>query len=135
MEPAELDRLRAALRDLQSAGLVVLFGSCAKGSPRADSELDVAVLPSGPLSAADEADLEDALARASGRAVDLLRLDRTDDVVLRREVARGVLLREERPGSFARFRADAALEWLDLEPVYLDAQARYLRRVAGGGAG
>lgn len=135
VDPDELDRLRAALPDLQRVGLVVLFGSCAKGSPRADSDLDVAILPSGPLSAADEADLEDALGRAGGRTVDLTRLDRTDDVVLRREIARGLLLHEGQPGVFARFRADAMLEWLDLEPVYLDAQARYLKRVAGGGAG
>ena len=99
---------------------------------RPDSDLDVAVLPLGAWSAVDEAALVDALERATGRDVDLVRLDRVDDVVLRREVARGLPLREHTPLAFARFAAEAALEWLDFEPVYLEAQARYLRRVARG---
>ncbi len=110
--------------------LVVLFGSMASGVARPDSDMDVAILPSGPFSAADEARLVDELERVSGRDVDLVRLDRVDDVVLRREIARGVPVREQTPGGFARFAADAALEWLDLEPVYNDAQARFLRRIA-----
>lgn len=112
--------------------LAVLFGSVARGEARPDSDLDVAILPTGRFSAVDEARLVEALSLASGREVDLVRLDRVEDVVLRREIARGMPLREAERGDFARFAADAMLAWLDLEPIYLDAQARYLAHVAAG---
>jgi len=124
------DALRTLLRDRRDLGTVVLFGSCARGAEGARSDIDIAVLPPGDLSAAAEADVEDAVARLTGREVDLVRLDRTEDLVLRREIARGIPLREHSPGAFARFAADAALAWLDLEPTYRDAEARFLRRVA-----
>lgn len=133
MDPADrdgLEFLRALLAQRTDLALVVLFGSTARGCARPDSDLDVAVVPLGAWSAVDEAAFVDALERATGRDVDLLRLGRVDDVVLRREVARGVPLREHTPFAFARFAAEAALEWLDFEPVYLGAQARYLRAVA-----
>ena len=124
------DELRALLRDRRELALVVLFGSCAQGTQGEGSDVDVAVLPVGELSSADEAQLEGSIARLAGREVDFVRLDRTEDIVLRREIARGTPLREGEPGAFARFAADAVLEWLDFEPTYRDAQARYLRKVA-----
>lgn len=133
--PPALDLLRAPLRDRDALALVVLFGSVAAGTARPDSDLDVAVLPAGDWSASDEAELIGALEDASGREIDLVRLDHVDDLVLRREIARGVALREARPGLFARFRAEATLAWLDLEPTYLRAQASYLRRIARGARG
>jgi hypothetical protein len=92
----------------------------------------VAIVPVRAFSATDEADLIEALHRETGREVDLVRLDRVDDVVLRREVARGLPLREAAAGAFARFAAEAVLAWLDLEPIYLAAQARFLQVVAKG---
>ena len=126
------DDLQALLRDRHELALVVLFGSCSQGTEREGSDVDVAVLPAGELSSADEAQLEGAIARLAGREVDLVRLDRTEDIVLRREIARGTPLREGEPGAFARFAADAVLAWLDFAPMYLAAQARYLRKVAQG---
>jgi len=128
----DIDALRSVFAGRDDLGLVVLFGSVGRGGARPDSDLDVAIVPSRPFSAMDEARLIDAVARISGREVDLVRLDRTEDVVLRREIARGTPLHEAAPGTFARFAADAMLAWLDLEPTYLDAQARYLARVAAG---
>ena len=124
------DELRQLLRDRHDLALVVLFGSCAQGKEREGSDIDVAVLPAGELSSVDEAQLEGAIARLTGRDVDLVRLDRTDDVILRREIARGVPLRQGARGAFARFTADAVLEWLEFEPTYRAAQQLYLRRVA-----
>jgi uncharacterized protein len=109
VDPRVLDELRALLRDRTELGLVVLFGSCARGTEREASDLDVAILPTRDLSSVEEAELEAALERATHREIDLVRLDRTDDIVLRREIARGMPLREGRPGMYARFAASAAL--------------------------
>ena len=70
--------------------------------------------------------------QATGRELDLVRLDRTEDIILRREIAHGVLVGESVPGAFARFRGEALVEWLDFEPVYRRATELYLRRVAEG---
>jgi predicted nucleotidyltransferase len=128
-----LDTLRKLLAARDEVALAVVFGSVAKGSARPSSDLDLALLPTGAFSLEDEARLVPDLERATGREVDLVRLDRTEDIVLRREIGlHGVAVREARPGNFARFRAEAQLDWLDLEPTYLDAEARFLRRVAAG---
>jgi len=128
-----LDTLRGLLGARDEVALAVVFGSVAKGTARPSSDLDLAVLPTAALSLEGEAQLVQAVERATGREVDLVRLDRIEDIVLRREIGlHGVAVREARPGNFARFRAEAQLAWLDLEPTYLDAEARFLRRVASG---
>jgi predicted nucleotidyltransferase len=72
--------LHAALVDAcRAAGaprLAFVFGSVARGTARADSDLDVAIDLGRPLTADDKLRLIDALAAASGRAVDLVDLRR-----------------------------------------------------------
>lgn len=72
--------LHAALVDAcHAAGtprLAFVFGSVARGTARADSDIDVAIDLGRPLAAADKLRLIDALAAASGRPVDLVDLRR-----------------------------------------------------------
>jgi predicted nucleotidyltransferase len=124
--------LRQALEGDETVALAVLFGSFAKGRAHAASDVDVAIVPARDLSLEGEAALVARLERATGRTVDLVRLDRTEDLVLRREVALGALLWETNAGAFARFRAEAVVAWLDFEPVYTRATKLYLQRVAEG---
>jgi predicted nucleotidyltransferase len=126
------ETLRTALEGDETIAFAVLFGSFAKGNAHASSDVDVAVMPSRELTLEDEAALASHLERATGRTVDLVRLDRTEDFVLRREVALGLPVWELRRGAFARFRAEAVVAWLDFEPVYTQATQLYLRRVAEG---
>jgi len=126
------EAVRSCLAEHGALRFAVLFGSCAKGTARPESDVDLAIVPSGAFTLADEGDLALAIARATGRELDLVRLDRTEDLVLRREIARGVLVREGVPGAFARFRAEALIAWLDFEPVYTRATELYLKRVAEG---
>lgn len=133
MDGLLLDAVRGVLATREDVALAVVFGSFAKGTAREASDLDLAVLPTASLSLENEAQLVDAVERATNREVDLVRLDRTEDIVLRREIGLyGVAVREARPGNFARFRADAQLAWLDFAPTYLEAEARFLRRIAAG---
>jgi predicted nucleotidyltransferase len=126
------DDLHRVFEGRSNLAFVALFGSCARGCERPDSDVDLALLPTGAFSLADEADLEAAVEQATGREVDLVRLDRTDDIILRREIAKGEAVFEAKAGLFGRFRAEAAVEWLDFEPVYTKARDLYLRRVAEG---
>ena len=120
-----LEALRGCLAGRTDLRFVVLFGSFAKGKANAGSDVDLAIVPVGPFSLNDEGDLAEVVARATVRELDLVRLDRTEDIVLRREVAHGELVWESERGAFAAFRARAQVEWLDFEPVYTRATALY----------
>ena len=95
--------------------LAVLFGSTARGQSGPDSDLDVGVL----FEAGQEstAGLEVALARATGRRLDLVGLD-TAPPLLRFEIARdGQLLLERTPHAWVDFRARAMTDWWDWAPT------------------
>ena len=95
--------------------LAVLFGSAARGQSGPGSDLDVGVLlEPGQESAAA---LEVALARATGRRLDLVRLDAAPPL-LRFEIARdGRVLLERAPHAWADFRARAMTDWWDWAPT------------------
>ena len=69
--------------------LALLFGSAARGELRPDSDLDVAVLGQGPLDLAQKRELIAGLARASGRAVDVVDLATVGEPLLGRILAGG----------------------------------------------
>lgn len=54
--------------------LAIVFGSCAAGSAKADSDLDLAVGAGAPLTLAQKIAMIDALAGATGRPIDLVDL-------------------------------------------------------------
>lgn len=91
--PARLlvDRIAAALQAYGKVGLAFLFGSMARGEAREDSDLDIAVAGTDPLSAADRLELMDRLAVLAGRPVDLVDLRTAPPPLLRHALTTGVL--------------------------------------------
>lgn len=134
-DPALVARLHAALRGDLSVRLAVLFGSAAAGASRADSDLDVAIQPAPVgLNAAGEAALRARLTRATGGDVDLVRLDESVSTLLRWQIATtGVALFEAQPGAFARFRAEAAAEYIDFAPALAHHGEIFRRRLVATG--
>ena len=127
--------LKRALEATPEVRLAVLFGSAARRHEGARSDLDVGVL----FDKGHDANpaLEVALSRASGRRVDLVRLDEAPPL-LRFEIARdGRPLVERAPHAWADFRARAMIDWWDWAPtarmVYA-AAVRRLRERTGLGA-
>lgn len=76
------DRLTAVLTAQPDIVFATLFGSVAKGTARADSDLDVGVLANAPLTAQRKQQLIVDFAVASGRPVDLVDLRDAGPVVL-----------------------------------------------------
>jgi hypothetical protein len=114
--------------------LAILHGSAAAGTSRPGSDLDVAILP-GPsgLDAAAESALVAGLAFAGGADVDLVRLDAPLSTLLKWHIAiGGVPLFEAQPGAFARFRAEAASEYIDFAPALAYHGEIFRRRLAAG---
>jgi predicted nucleotidyltransferase len=69
-----LSQVRNVLESQPGIRQAVVFGSVASGRARADSDLDIAVDAGRPLDASAKARLIEALAAATGRAVDLIDL-------------------------------------------------------------
>lgn len=114
--------------------LVVLFGSYARGTAGAGSDVDIAIAPDGDMSLSDELSLEEKLTSVLGIEVDLARLD-VDDVTFRYRVARDGVVVFSRPAWEApRFFARAAIEHDEMAPLIADACERFARKHAGGAA-
>jgi predicted nucleotidyltransferase len=110
-----------------------MFGSCARGTTRAGSDVDLGVagLPVSRLAA-----LESALARAAGRPVDLVDLT-TAPPLLRFEIARdGRVIVERVAHAWSDFRARAMVDWWDWAPtarIFHRAAASRLRAAVSDG--
>jgi predicted nucleotidyltransferase len=114
--------------------LAVVFGSRARGTVHAGSDLDVGIIPSDPeLPLAAELDLQRRLEAACSTPVDLVRLDRASTLV-RWAVARDAqLVLADPPSEFPRFQASAALEHADLMTTLGPAAERFRQRLAERG--
>jgi predicted nucleotidyltransferase len=67
-------QLKGVFAQFPAIVLVVLFGSVAKGSQRADSDLDIAVAAKQVLAVNEKIALVGALAESTGRTIDLIDL-------------------------------------------------------------
>jgi predicted nucleotidyltransferase len=124
------------LASVPSVELAVLFGSTARGTARAGSDLDIGV--SGGLDVAALPALQVALERATGQEVSITLLD-TAPPLLRFQIARdGIVLVERPPHAWARFRAQAMIDWWDWAPtaeMMHRTMSRRLREEAQRGPG
>jgi predicted nucleotidyltransferase len=134
-DPELVARLQTVLAEDRHMRLAVLFGSAATGASRADSDLDIAILPaSSGMDAAGEAALRARLTRAGRADIDLVRLDESASTLLKWQIATtGLPLFEAQAGAFARFRADAAAEYIDFAPALAHHGEIFRRRLIAEG--
>lgn len=90
----ELADVLAAHPDVQ---LGFLFGSVAQGTPRPDSDLDVAVMGTVPLEAGPKKKLMETLAQRIGRPVDLVDLQTARGVIVRKVLQTGTRIYDDDP--------------------------------------
>jgi predicted nucleotidyltransferase len=121
-----------ALRELFAAepGNIIaayLFGSVARGTARARSDVDVGVLyavaPPHTLEGLP-LDLEGRIERLLGRPAQVIVLNTAPVNLVHRVLRDGVLLLDRDPGARIRFEVRARNEYFDLQPIL----ARYRRR-------
>jgi predicted nucleotidyltransferase len=109
--------------------LALLFGSFARGDQRPDSDIDVAV--SGV--ATDPLEVAAALARSTGRDVDVIRLQDASIPLLESIVDDSVVVHEGRPGAAASWRARVLAD-LELDrPWYARQRDAWLKHVQAKG--
>jgi uncharacterized protein len=130
-----LEVIRRELARGPALRLAVVFGSTARGSARANSDVDLAILPADPsLSLREELELQVRLERALERSVDLVRLDGATPALRWRVARDGIVVQATPPYEAPRFLASAASEHDELAPLFEDATRRYSARVRRRGA-
>ena len=85
-------RLRQSLTEHGGVRLAILFGSRATGRATPDSDLDLAVQTSAPLTAAGKIALIEKLAQATGLPIDLIDLKHAGEPLLGQILKHGVRL-------------------------------------------
>jgi predicted nucleotidyltransferase len=87
---SDLDRkIESVISRHPSVTLVILFESIAKDQARNDSDLDIAIATSTPLTAQTHIAIIEDLVQAFGRPVDLVDLDRTHNTLLQQILVKG----------------------------------------------
>jgi predicted nucleotidyltransferase len=121
-----------ALRELFAAepGNIIaayLFGSVARGTAGARSDVDVAILYAAAPPHTLEGlplDLEGRIERVLGRPAQVIVLNTAPVNLVHHVLRDGVLLLDREPGARIRFEVKARNEYFDLQPIL----ARYRRR-------
>jgi len=87
---ASLPDIRHALQQLPHLQLAIVFGSCAKGTQKPDSDLDIAVAFNQVMSVQQHIDTIAALALATGRPIDLIDLRTVGEPLLGQIMQHGI---------------------------------------------
>jgi predicted nucleotidyltransferase len=119
--------INEAFEDFPEVEAVFLFGSVAEGRAGAESDLDLAIVPSGAGLRERRLDLLSALVRAGLDDVDLVFLD-TADVVLRYEAVRpNFLIYARESFDHGEYYSRTLREYWDFLP-YLELQRESMKR-------
>jgi predicted nucleotidyltransferase len=112
-----LDSLRDVLLRQPDIALACVFGSFARGRQTATSDIDVAVAAQEPLDARRRLALHDAIASATGRAVDLVDLHCAGPLVLTQALTKGKRIVKRDTGVLARLIVKMWYMNADLMPL------------------
>jgi len=114
--PGTDEQLRLVLARFPSLVLALVFGSYAKGSQRADSDLDIAVQARQALTVTEKMALISALAEQTGRPIDLIDLKAVSEPLLGQIVRHGRRLLGE-DGAYAHLISRHLFEQADFMPL------------------
>ena len=128
MPAATIEEVLREFFAAEPAGIIAayLFGSVARGTAHAGSDIDVAVLYAEAPPATIEGlplDLEGRISQLVGRPAQVIVLNTAPAGLVHRVLRDGVLLLDRAPGARIRFEVRARNEYFDLQPIL----ARYRR--------
>jgi len=126
---AAIEVIRECLLGRRDLRLALVFGSRARNTATATSDVDVAV----GTPHVDLLDLAAQLSRATGLDVDVVDLEHAGVPLLARIVREGVLVHELRPGTAATWRARALADLETDTPWFARMREAWLAHVAARG--
>lgn len=112
-----IDALRATLESVPGLRYALLFGSHARGTAHAGSDVDVAIEVDHSLTPLELGDLIGRLEVACGAPVDLVLLDEAPPALAYRVVAEGAPILVVDPSALRHRRHRAVLAYLDFRPL------------------
>lgn len=121
--------LKAVFLGRSDVRLAILFGSCARGTQRVDSDVDIAVLARDANLLALAAELSEAI----GREVHLVNLEQAEIPLLDELIAEGITLHEAVPGAAATWRSHTLGDLEIDRPWFMRMQTAFLKRLAEKG--
>ncbi len=115
--PLRVERVRAYF-DAKPVWAVLLYGSAARGTMNAWSDVDIAILAENPLGYEELGDYGAALEAIFERPVDVVDLRHASTVLKGHimEDAKSIVVHNAE--AWSAFKARAILEWLDYKPLY-----------------
>ena len=131
-DPGILDSVRDVLLKQPDIELACVFGSVAEGRHTAASDVDVAVAACGPLAPRRRLALNDEIASATGRAVDLVDLHRAGPLLLTRALTGGARVVKRDSGVLARLVVKMWYLNADLMPLVRMVQDTRRKRFLHG---
>jgi predicted nucleotidyltransferase len=129
-----MDAVRQVLAEDSRVEYALVFGSSARGTAHAGSDLDVAVGLGSParLGALELGDLIARLEHAAGRSVDLVVLDEAPAGLAYRVFRDGRVIVEKSHRALVERKTRAILEYLDFRPIEVLAARGVLTAAAHG---
>ena len=112
-----IDALRHTLEQEPDLRYALLFGSQARGTAHAGSDVDVAIESARPLTHLELGDLIGRLESACGAQVDLVLLNEAPPALAYRIVDEGILIVVKDADALRQRRHRAILDYLDFRPM------------------
>ncbi len=113
---SEIDHSRKALDGFDEIRLAIVFGSVGQGQATHSSDLDLAVLCERPTSSDLRSTLISALARATGRPIDLVDLERAGEPLLGEILKKGTRILSRDDSAYAELLRKHLVETADFLP-------------------
>jgi uncharacterized protein len=113
-----LDPLRSVLLKHPDIKLCIVFGSEAAGKASANSDLDIAVAASHPLSEDIYLELLEAFSSATHREIDLVDLTNATGEILKQALSKGVLIQNSDKSLYARIISRMLFNQADMMPYH-----------------
>lgn len=123
-----MDQLTVTLQRFPDLRAAWLFGSRASGRARFDSDIDLAVLGSAPLTPEQRRDLIEAVVQATGTPVDLIDLAVEHGYVAREALLKGKLLFCKDHALYRKRLRELVYDAEDFLPALRSAQVKALRQ-------
>ena len=123
---ADLQRYFADHSDTYAGAF--LFGSLATKTQTANSDLDIAVVPTGVFSADDKFRLISDLAKLSGRPVDVVNLMTANGPILKQALTTGLCVHRSNPDAIASAGSRMLAYETDVAPLVMAAEKQQVEQ-------
>jgi len=120
------ETLKDYFKDKEKILLAFIFGSAASGCLTEESDVDIAVLFSGPPDFAEVLKIRDSVSEATGREADIVVLNDSSPVIRMQVLKRGKLLASREDAVYNDFFVRTVKEYDDLKYVRKEAEENIL---------